>query len=176
MKNMVVFLICTMGLMVLLHKFNDWSAIKLFCDIAVDLIIIMTFLIGWESLKYRCDETSRKLYIENYNKIQGCLDKIVSAGKVEFEDINLLYVAKQDAMLYLDENTIMLIDKLSKLAIEIHCIRLNNDTSELSSKRQQEIFKIFGTYKTRLLVKHYRKHIIWDFDILKSFIKKEDNA
>ena len=139
--------------------------IKYILDCITDLAVIIAFIIGWKALLYKGDEYTRKLYIENCLEIQTVLDRIIKNAIVTDDDINQLGIANQNAELYLDEETIKLTKEIHNLAIKIF--------AKFSKKEfDEDTIKILSGYKTKLLVKHYRKRMVFDFPKIKlNFLK-----
>ncbi len=128
--------------------------------ILTNITALITFIIGFEAIKYRLDVDTRKLYLENYLNMQSILDKIIRTSQITTDEINKIAVAKQNAQIYLDDRTIFLIDKIHNLSTDLFLINQSCPTNKEEILKLKEILKSLGEYKAFGLVKHYRKYIV----------------
>lgn len=151
------------------------SAIKYFLDIGVDIIIIVTFVFSWRTLYYILDAPTRKLYIENYLKVQKVLDKIPSSAVIDIKDVNELAIASQDAELYLNEEIQKLTRNIWNVASEYYSLIEENKTlvEHKNGERVAELITTLSNYKKDLVL-YYRKQMVFECSHwIKKFLPKQ---
>ena len=68
--------------------------------ILTNITALITFIIGFEAIKYRLDVDTRKLYLENYLNMQSILDKIIRTSQITTDEINKIVIMLFSALLY----------------------------------------------------------------------------
>lgn len=140
------------------NNLNTIANIKTISSILVDATIITLFFLGLPILKYKVNEQSIKLYMDNYDKVQKILDKNFKFPEFSLDDINRLEIEEQNATVYLDGETVKLINTIKNIATELHSFYIP-DNNEKNAKKLQFLLSKWGYYKA-YLSEYYRERIV----------------
>ena len=154
--------------------------IKTFLEILARCGTVLTFWYGRHLLRYKLDEPTRKLYLENCFKVQSVLDKFTRTGIITLDDINTIALANQEAELYLNGEIVDLTKRIWDIMANYHSyVEENEKTGERNHKDELSSYRKDLFIFKRDLTNYYRKHLVYEkpkfIRYLEMKFKKEKN-
>lgn len=155
------------------------------------LIFLGISVAGVFVFKYKHDEYTRKIYIENAKKLYLVFKEIFRHANIDDEHFNMLIEVQSEAMLYLHKDIAQYIVKLRHLVVDLQVLKMQIDATEIKTDKRSELVEqhgerlkaIFALYDD--FYKIYRKQILNDgidwnkcsefFDEIKSKIEELNN-
>lgn len=137
--------------------------LKPYLEVLALLGAVLSFWYGRHLLRYKLDEPTRKLYLENCFKVQIALDRFVRTGNITLEDINAVALANQEAELYLNNEITDLTKNIWDTMAYYHSYVVENEKTgernhiEELSRYKEDLF-IFK----KNLTSYYRKHLVYE--------------
>ena len=132
------------------------------------LIFLGISVAGVFVFKYKHDEYTRKIYIENAKKLDLVFKEISRHANIDDEHFNMLIEVQSEAMLYLHKDIVQYVEKLRDLVVDLQLLKMQIDATEIKTDKRNELVEqhgeklkaIFALYKN--FYKIYRKQILND--------------
>ena len=141
-----------------------WENAKTILETLVAFGILIAGFSGFKLFKYKVNSEDRKLYLENCLAVRKVLGKIYENGVADNNDINILSIAYQNALIYLEKEISDFVKKILDLVTQLSLIEISQEfpKGEERKKLTEQMKQILLTLDecNKQSIEIYRHHIV----------------